>query len=156
MNLDRAHRTAGILLLLLAAGMAYGALQLTYFTSIGPGPGFFPFWLSVILGGLALAMVAKTFMASPASEAEPDVTMPDRAGYVRMAVVVVALAATAGLLEWLGFRLTMVAMYLLLLGSLGRHGKVAIALITAAGSFGAYEVFVHWLHVPLPIGVFGL
>jgi putative tricarboxylic transport membrane protein len=154
MNLQRAHRIAGLLLLLLAGYIVHGSLQLTYFTSLGPGPGFFPFWLAIILGGLAIVMLVRTFVGQP--EATPPDFVTDRAGYLRIGMVILALAATALAFERLGFRVTMLAMYLLLLGTLGRHRLVGIALIALAGSFGVYYLFVHWLHVPLPVGVFGL
>ncbi|WP_316980065.1 tripartite tricarboxylate transporter TctB family protein [Shumkonia mesophila] len=153
MTMQRAYRIAGTLLLLLASLLVYESLQLTYFTSIGPGPGFFPFWLSLILGALAVGMLVQTFtQRRPMSLYFPT----SRVRYLRMAAVVLSLALAAPLIETLGFRLTTLAMYVFLLGTLGRHRLIVTVPIALAGSFGAHYVFVHWLSVPLPVGIFGL
>jgi len=152
--MQRAYRIVGSLLLFLSLFLTYESLQLTYFTSIGPGPGFFPFWLSLILAGLSVVMIVQTFVGLP--EPTPPDFIAKRTGYLRIGAVVLSLALTAPLIDWLGFRLTTLAMYLFLLSTLGRHRPVVIILIALAGSFGAYHAFVHWLNVPLPVGVFGL
>jgi len=152
--MQRAYRITGSLLLVLALYLAYESRQLVYFTSIGPGPGFFPFWLSVVLAGLAVAMLVRTFVGRP--EPTPPDFLPERGSYLRMAAVVLSLVATVLFLEWLGFRLTMLAMTLFLLIALGRHRPATIAMVALAASFGASYVFVHWLNVPLPVGVFGV
>jgi hypothetical protein len=66
-----------------------------------------------------------------------------------------ALAGTTALLDPLGFRLTMLAMYLFLLYTFGQRRPVVMTLVSLAGSFGVYHMFVRWLKVPLPIGVLG-
>jgi len=43
-----------------------------------------------------------------------------------------------------------------LLSALGRQHLVVTGLIALAGSVGVYYVFVHWLKVALPIGLFGV
>jgi putative tricarboxylic transport membrane protein len=141
-------------LLLLAAWIAVEALQLRYYTSLGPGPGFFSFWLAVILGGLAVVMLLQATLGQ-AKPAPPDF-FASRTGYLRMGAVVLALAGTTALLEPLGFRVTMLAVYLFLLWAFGRRSLIVTALVALAGSFGVYHIFVRWLNVPLPIGVFGL
>ena len=89
-------------------------------------------------------------------EPRPEGFFASRAGYARMAAVVVALAACAGLLTWLGYRLTMLSVFLFLLLTLGRQRLYVTVLVSIAASFGVYHVLVHWLAVPLPIGVLGL
>jgi putative tricarboxylic transport membrane protein len=149
----RTDQITGVLLLLLAIAFGVGAQQLRYYTSLGPGPGFFPSWLSALLAGLAVLMVLQATFGRSEPAAEPF--LANRAGYLRMAAVVLALLATIVLMDWLGFRLTLLLVLVFLLVSLGRHGPVVIAIIALAGSFGAYHVFVAWLHVALPRGSFG-
>ena len=148
------HRISGFALLFLAIFLAYNALQLVYFTSIGPGPGFFPFWLSVLLGGLSAVMIARTFIGQP--EPTPSDMVSKPVGYLRIVAVLISLALMVPLLETLGFRLMTLAMYLFLMMTLGRHHFLVVILVSAAGSFGAFHVFVHWLNVPLPVGIFGI
>ena len=149
----RVHLLSGAAFLLLAAFLGYHTLGLTYYTRLGPGPGFFPRWLCALLAVLALAILAR------ATRSEPDeITaefFPDRQGSTRIVVVVAALIAVALSMNMLGFQLAMFAFYLVLLPALGRWGWVETPVLAALGSFATYYLFVRWLSLPLPIGVFG-
>ncbi len=149
----RTYQITGALLAVLAAYVGHEALALRYYSSLGPGPGFFPFWLALILGIMALAMVAQATLGRP--EPMPTDFYADRGGYLRMGAIVLSLLAVALLLERLGFRITMFAVYLFLLLALGRQRVFTALLVAAAGSVGAYFVFVEWLGVSLPVGAFG-
>ena len=70
--------------------------------------------------------------------------------------MLVALAAAAALLEPLGFRLTMLVFVAGLLVALGARSPTAVGLTAAAGSFGVFHLFYHWLKVPLPVGALGI
>jgi putative tricarboxylic transport membrane protein len=123
--------------------------------ALGPGPGFFPFWLSligIILTGAILVQLARGTQFADA--AEP--ILPDREAALQAAAVLIALALAATLLEPLGFRLTMLPFIAGLLLALGARSLVAIGLTAIAGSFGVFHVFYYWLKVPLPIGALGM
>lgn len=153
MTMRRCYQITGATILLAAAYIGYDSLQLKYYTSMGPGPGFFSFWLSVLLGALSIGMVLQATL-KPAEPMPPDF-FATRTGYLRMGAVVLALAGTTAFLERLGFPLTILAVYLFLLFALRPEGPIVNVLIALAGSFGVYHLFVRWLHVPLPAGVLG-
>lgn len=153
MTMQRVYQIAGLALLALAAAVVYGALQLRYYTSLGPGPGFFSFWIGIALGLLALIMIAQTFRQAPEPLAWDFV--PERAGFVRIGLVLLSLLLAALFLERLGFFLSMFAVYVLLLRGLGGYRLLTTVLTAALVSFGTYYVFVKWLNVPLPSGVLG-
>jgi len=153
MTMRRPYQITGIVLLLLAGFVAVESLRLRYYTSLGPGPGFFPFWLAVILGGLAVVMLLQAGLGRP--DPMPADFSASRGGYLRMGAVVAAMVATTLVLEPLGFCLTMLAVYLFLLLTLGRQRALVVALVALGGSFGVYHLFVRWLHVPLPRGLLG-
>ena len=136
-----------------ATFIAHEALQLRYYTPLGPGPGFFSFWLALILGALGALMALQATLRPV--EPMPDDFFSDRVGYLRIGAVVLALVATISLLERLGFSFTMFAVCAFLLYALGRQGVVVTLFVSLMCSFGAYYVFDHWLMVPLPRGVFG-
>ena len=123
--------------------------------ALGPGPGFFPFWLSLIgialTSGMLVQLVGGRIFADAAVE-----ILPDRQVALQGGAVLVALTVAAALLEPLGFRLTMLPFIAGLLLALGARSLLAIALTAGAGSFGVFHVFYYWLKVPLPIGVFGI
>lgn len=145
--------TAGVLLAI-AVFFAIESLKLRYYTNLGPGPGFFPFWLSVILGVLALAMLWRASFG-PEEQMPADFYAP-RSGYVRIALIIVAFFGAVIFMDSLGFRLVSLLFYLLLLSALGRQKPIVTAAIALLGSFGVYHVFVTWLQVPLPVGILGI
>jgi len=154
MTMRRPYQITGFVLLLFAVFVAVESLNLRYYTTLGPGPGFFPFWLSLILGGLAIGMLIQASFGT--QERAASDFFATRLGYFRMGAVVLALILITALLERLGFCLTMLAMYLFLLFALGRQNWILTTLVSVGGSFGVYYVFVHYLQVPLPAGLFGL
>jgi putative tricarboxylic transport membrane protein len=153
MTQQRMYQLTGLALLALAAAVIFGALQLRYYTSLGPGPGFFSFWIGVVLAGLAVLMIVQTLF-EPA-EALADDFIPQRDGWARMGAIVLSLLVATLAMERLGFSLTMFAVYIFLLRSIGGYGFVICIAASAVASFGIDFVFVRWLSVPLPAGVFG-
>jgi putative tricarboxylic transport membrane protein len=121
--------------------------------ALGPGPGFFPFWLSLIGALMTVALLVQDARSPTISTAR---ILPDRLALLQGGGVLLALAAAAALLEPLGFRLTMLLFIAGLLLALGARSPSAVLLTAAAGSFGVFHVFYYWLKVPLPIGALGL
>ena len=123
--------------------------------ALGPGPGFFPFWLSAI--GIALSLAMLVQLARGGIVADHALALvPDRKVALQAGAVLIALTVAAALIEPLGFRLTMLPFIALLLLALGARSLFAVALCAVAGSFGVFHVFYYWLKVPLPIGALGI
>jgi putative tricarboxylic transport membrane protein len=152
--MKRPYQITGLVVVLLAVLLARESLRLRYYTPLGPGPGFFPLWLSLLLAVLGAAMLWRATCRPP--EAMPGDFYADRRGYLRIGAVVGALVAVILLLDPLGFRLSMLGFYLFVLIALGRQHWLLTGIIALTGSFGVYYVFVHWLAVPLPIGLLGI
>jgi putative tricarboxylic transport membrane protein len=150
----RPHQITATILLLFSAFLIYESFRLRYYTSLGPGPGFFPLWVSILVGVLAGVMLYQATFGQ--SEPMPADFFADKVGYLRIAAVLLALSATVALLEPLGFRLTMLGFLLFLLMALGRVNPYVTVLVALLGSFGTYYVFWGWLRIPLPVGIFGL
>jgi putative tricarboxylic transport membrane protein len=123
--------------------------------ALGPGPGFFPFWLSLIGIALTGTMLAQLARGRVFADAAAEL-LPDRQAALQAGAVLVALTVAGALLEPLGFRLTMLPFIAGLLIVLGARSLIAIAFTAIAGSFGVFHVFYYWLKVPLPIGAFGI
>lgn len=151
MDMRRIYQISGCAILVFAGAVAYAAAQMRYFTSLGPGPGFFPLWLSIALGVLAVLMILlATFSAS---EGMPSVPLVERQGYGRILVIISALAGATFALERIGFAPTMLLMNLFILRVMGRLGLPVTILVAAIGSFGVYYLFTEGLNVPLPAGI---
>ena len=123
--------------------------------SLGPGAGFFPFWLSVIGGAFTIAIMVQVWRSADPSGVD-GVAVSERAAVMRSVTMLVALGIIAALLEPLGYRLTMLLFVPAVLILLGVRAPVPVALCALAGSFGVFHVFYYWLKVPLPIGMLGI
>jgi len=131
------------------------SFQYPYHDRLGPGPGFFPFWLSLITGVLSLALLIQTTRSMSATEGAA-ILPSDRPAMVRVAVNLIALVIGMAIFEPLGFRLTLLLFLLFLPYGLGVRKWWAIVIFAVAGSFGVFHVFYYWLKVPLPIGLLGI
>jgi putative tricarboxylic transport membrane protein len=138
----------GIFLAALVTSLGYSLID-----ALGPGPGFFPFWLSLIGTALTIAILIETVRSRGMVAVE---ILPNRQAALQGGGVLIALAAAAALLEPLGFRLIMLLFIGGLLLTLGVRSPSAILFTAVVGSFGVFHVFLYWLKVPLPIGALGL
>ena len=144
---------AMLLFCLLAAWQSY-LLPLT--DRLGPGPGFFPFYMALIGVALAIGLFVATSRepAVPSEHEEP--ILPSGAGASRWFAIVILLGAAAAAMEFAGFRITMLVFNAALAVALGERRWWLIAVFAVAGSFGVYYLFTTWLDVLLPVGTFGL
>jgi putative tricarboxylic transport membrane protein len=140
----------GIFLAALVTSLGYSLTD-----ALGPGPGFFPFWLSLIGIALTGAMLMQIARGKIFTVAAVEI-LPSRQAALQAGGVLIALIAAAALFEPVGFRLTMLLFIAGLLLVLGARSPIAIALSAVAGSFGVFHVFLYWLKVPLPIGALGI
>ena len=122
---------------------------------LGPGPGFFPVWLSLVAGGLALALFAQVTWSRKAPFSPGSVLPEERAGRIRIFIILGALIGSVALLEPLGFRITLFLFLIFLPLALGMRNWVIALIFSLLGSFGVFHVFYYWLKVPLPMGVLG-
>ena len=143
--MKRAWQAALAVLLLLFAFFAFESLRLSLRDALGPGPGFFPFWLSVAGGFLGLVLLVQIARGTFAFETR-DLKFEPRP----VALVLGGLIVATALLEAVGFRLAMLALLPYLLLVLGVRSWLALAIFSLAGSFGVYHVFSGLLKVPLP------
>jgi putative tricarboxylic transport membrane protein len=144
----RGWQAAAVALLALFAFFIFESLQLSLSDALGPGPGFFPFWLGVLGAILAVVLIVQQRPRKADAVIHP-VTF-DRGGTRSVILVLAGLIAASAALQAAGFRLAMAALLVYLLRVLGVQRWLVIALFAAAGSFGVYHVFYDLLKVPLP------
>jgi hypothetical protein len=122
------------------------SVGLGLWTSLGPGPGLFPF----AMGGVLVAMSALWLiqeLRQPSEKAEGI----DRGVVIS---VVVSLVVLASLMDLLGFQLSMFLFLLYHLRLRGRRSWATSAIIALAGSVGAFYAFNYGLNVALPVSAF--
>ncbi len=152
-SMQRPYQIFGVVLILFGLFMAQQCLRYKFYTPMGPGPGFFPLFVSLLIAFLGAAMLFQaTFRVS---DPMPSGFFATPSGYLRIGAIIVAFVAVVLFMEGLGFRLTMLGFLVFLLSTLGRQNVLVTGLVSLAGSFGTYYLFVKWLDVPLPTGIFG-
>ena len=148
--MKRGWQVATVALLVLFAFFAYEALQLSLRDAIGPGPGFFPFWLAVLGGILGAILLVQLKLGRAALAGELTF---EREGTRNVVLMLGGLIVATVLLEPLGFSLSMLLLIVFLLVALRARSRLAIAIMALAGSFGVYYLFYDLLKVPLPGGI---
>ena len=147
--------TAVMLVICLVTG--WYSIQLALFDRLGPGPGFFPFWLVVIGTAMCLAILLQTLRSvpEPTTAPEPATVFPRGADLGVVAAVLACLALPPLLMDFLGYRLAIGLFAAVLLVALGERRWWAVALFAAGAGFGTFHLFNNWLDVILPTGVLG-
>ena len=145
----RADRVTASLLLASAVAFSAGALKYyPYWGEGGPGSGFLPFWLGVVMAALAVLLLVR----KPIGESVD--WLPHGEGRKRVLVVIAATAAFIAALKIIGMVLGTALYLIVLMRFLGRH-RWPLSLAVAAAAAGInYLVFAHWLRVPFPEGMF--
>ncbi len=146
--MKRLHQTAALSFVFMGILIVWESRNLKYYTSLGPGAGFLPFWVGAALTALSCIWLVQLSFG-PAGNL-PGRFLPDRAGGKQVLIIFGALVVCVALLAPLGFSLTMFGFMVFLLWSLGRHHPAVTLVIALAGSFGVRYVFEHWLGVALP------
>jgi putative tricarboxylic transport membrane protein len=142
------YQGAALLFLGLGIFMIWESWNLKYYTKLGPGAGFLPFWVGAVLTVLSLIWLGQISFQSVGGI--PGDFIPDRKGSLRLISIFAALVACTLLLNPLGFSLTTLAFLVFLLCMLGRPSLLLTVIIALAGSFGVSYIFQHWLGVLLP------
>lgn len=135
-----------LLLLALSGWMFWQSWSFEYYSSLGPGPGLFPRWLSGSFLLLALLYMLGT-LRRPILWSE---VMPKGKDLRQVLAVPAAAAGFVVAVSWLGFVATgflMTALLLALSYSWPRAAAIALSV-----NLLIYWVFSGWLDVPLPTG----
>lgn len=149
--MQRAERSFAVLLLVGALGLISQALKLAIaWTSIGPGSGFFPFWLTIGVGICAALIVLKS-LRSPAA---PGGGTPfiKRESVQPLLIVFLPMVAVIALLRYLGIYIgggVYLAGYMTFVGRQRWYTVIAVAILIPLALFFIFE---RWFLLPLPKG----
>ena len=143
-----ADRITAALLLAFSAAFAAGALKYyTWWGDSGPGSAFLPFWLSLVMGALALGLVLR----APVAGSE---WLPGRASAQRVLAVLGVTVAFVVLMQVIGMIVGIALFLAVLMRYLERQPWWLTLVVSLAAAGVNWLVFEHWLRVPLPQGVF--
>lgn len=146
--MQRIHQLAAALCAALSVVVVVASWKLEYYSSIGPGPGFFPVWLGAVMAVLSVVWLVQVSRKGPEGSARSF--LPPREALLRIGSIIAALAAMSLLMDMFGFQLSMFAFLGFLLFVLGGQRWWVTGLTAVVGSAGIFYVFVHYLDLPLP------
>ena len=145
-----ADRIGAVLLLALAIYVFRETRTWEYSTDGVPGPGFAPFWISLLIGIAAVAVLIRSWrspLAGPLVENLP--------GLRRSAGFLLGMVGTSALIPLLGMSLALGLFALASIPFLGARNWWQIALTAVLVAAGVPFFFEHILLVPLPVGPLG-
>lgn len=151
----RGWQVTSVVMLLICIATGWEAHNLALFDRLGPGPGFFPFWLALIGTVLCAVILVQVTRQAP-TEGSHDPIFP-RGVEARAAIaILIATAVATALLDVIGFRVTILLFSAGLLVALGDRRWWLIAVFSIIAGFGLFHVFNNWLDVLLPVTEAGI
>lgn len=138
-----------------------GSLRRAVWDELGPGPGFFPLVVGVLLLGLSLRVLVRDSRPQPATEPDVDedgirleeeVVRLGRKSWLVVAALVVGILT----MDLIGFRIAVAAIVLFILAVVERMRPPVAVGIAAAISAGSFYLFTDLLGVQLPTGLLGV
>lgn len=153
--MNRDEVIGGTLIFLFGAATVYFSLRMPIGTFRAAGSGLFPLGLGILLMGLSMIPVIKSWVAGkPVAEKRQHHGVPRSLKQVLLFAGTIALAIL--LLRELGYPLVSFLLLLALLRILGVRRWASSVSLSFFTAIGAYILFVVWLQIPLPKGWIGL
>jgi putative tricarboxylic transport membrane protein len=134
------------LTLIFGAAAAYESAKLPFGTVRNPGPGFFPWWTSVVLDLLALILLAQALTLRSTAVGKGSGRI------AKVAALLIVLGAYIVLLDPLGYLLSTFLLVLFMLRWIDTQRWTVALGMAAITSVVSYVVFAIWLSIPLPRG----
>jgi putative tricarboxylic transport membrane protein len=144
---------SGLFLFGVAVVLLFAARRLPFMSQFGPGSGFFPVLLSMLLGLLSLAIIIQTWWKNrlvKTPEKTPNILGPKKKKYFIYLGLFFAFSLFLGRL---GYFLSMVFFLGFILKYVEKQSwKTTVGIIIVSGLV-SYFLFIKFLAVPLPEGV---
>lgn len=153
--MKKADQWSGLALLILAGFICWGSAFLPYGNIHNPGPGFFPLWLGIILGAMAVGLVLRTTRQKEGAKALRDI-LAEKVRWEKILFVLMGLVLYGSLMNFLGYLIVTFLLMAFLLRYIEPHPWKSVIGWTLLGSVGSYLVFEVWMKLRLPKGFLGI
>ena len=131
------------------------SLQFDYLSDFGPGPGFEPFWLGVMLALLSIALLINT-LRKKNNEEDDKPRLPGWKSLGRLGVIMLIMAGLALSMNTLGFILAVFIFVALILYILEKVSILKSVFYGIMFSGFIFLLFRYWMNIDLPKGFVGL
>jgi hypothetical protein len=117
----------------------------------GPGGGFFPFWLSVIMGTVAVAVGVQEFLKTPAPRQAAERFFTE-GGLRQVLLIAIPGFIMVALIDVISTYLAAMIFLFYYTRLVGKHSWPIVILVTVAVPVGIFLLFEKFLLIPLPKG----
>ena len=145
----RSDQISGVVFVLIALLVAWENRSYPLGSLSDPGPDYMPLMLAIALGTFGLLVALR-------GAASPLFNTIDWTEGRRGMVLLITCGVGAFVLERIGYRLTMIALLVFMLGVVERKRPLPTLLVSFGFAFISYFVFATLLKVQLPQGPWGL
>jgi putative tricarboxylic transport membrane protein len=152
--MKRADLITGFVLLALSGYVIWESWMMPASATFGPGSGFLPLWLGILMALLAAMLITVAWLHRP----DPEEKAPFPAGkpLLRVTAVMVGLGVYISLLEVLGFVLNTFLFVAYLMLAVEREKLKLTMLVAVLTTAGLYLIFQVLLGITLPKSMFGI
>jgi putative tricarboxylic transport membrane protein len=147
-----AERITAVAMLAICAGLLIAGYDLRYWDGFAPASGFAPVWIAI--AGIVLALLL-FFQVGAAAGTDDASHRPDRAELSRVLLTTTALWIFLAITPFTGMLLAALALMLFMLIVVLERPLLASLLTAVFTTLLVYAIFILWLRVRLPRGVFG-
>jgi putative tricarboxylic transport membrane protein len=152
--MGKSDRISGSFWFLFSVFISYESYKLGLGSLHQPGPGFLFFWTGIIVASLALLIITMS-LRNPSPDEVPEQAF-GRANVRKVVLVLISLFVYALLMEWLGFFIVTLLLFILLLGVIEKKNWWFAILVSLAVTLLSYLLFELGLQSQLPKGILGL
>lgn len=148
--------SSNFFLLILGLFLAFQSMRLSVWGKDGPGPGFFPLVIAIILIGLSLSIIFEYFLVIRAKDKEKISTADQREGQVsvfKVSSYLVLMLLYGISVEKVGFLISSALFLLLMVRYIEKQSWKITISVGLASIIISYLLFVSFLGVPLPKGL---
>jgi hypothetical protein len=157
--MKRRDTLTGISLVVLGVLIVREASRFTYRDEFGPGPGLLPFWLGILLTGLALCLVASSWLKKASSDTNvahvTDTSSRQRRRVPAVLVALLGFLAMIAVLNILGFILSFGMLSFFLVYVVERRSLKDATIVAFASAASFLLLFRVLIPLPLPAGPWG-
>src|SRR6476646_10148461 len=139
----RGDQLSGIVLVVIAAVVAWENRVYPLGSLAAPGPGYMPLVLAIALGAFGLLIALR-------GGASPLLNTIDWSETMHGTVAMIACGVAVFALERIGYRLTMIALLVFMLGVVERKRPLPTLLVACGFAFLSFFLFATLLKVQLP------
>jgi putative tricarboxylic transport membrane protein len=152
--MKKADLITGVVLLVLSGLVIWGASEMPPSATFGPGAGFLPFWLGVLLAVLATILFISAWRRQ-ATGKDSEPVFPGKRALFAITSVLVGLAAYILLIDVLGYLADTFLLVVFLMKAVEREKWPLTLMVAVCTTALLFIIFQFLLRITLPSNMFG-